>query len=164
MLQLQLNAVLKRLQLPLYTAYFVSIERFVLCQHSRNFLFSFVDQLVLAKMIEQVPFEDVQATTLISTLLTPGTGIVYPAGATAEAASGGDQALEVLQAAVTQPLPDGSKVTPSKRKGASHGMMIVVCDEMDQLMSSAKEVLYDLFFLPQVYCLSCRHVREVSVM
>ena len=80
-----------------------------------------------------------------------GTSIVYPTGAAAaEAASAGDQALEALQAVITQPLPDRSKVTPSKRKMSSHGMMIVICDEMDQLMSTAQEVLYDLFFMPQV--------------
>ena len=83
--------------------------------------------------------------------LLSGTSIVYPAGAAAaEAASTGDQALEALQAVITQPLTDRSKTTPSKRKMSSHGMMIVICDEMDQLMSSAQEVLYDLFFMPQV--------------
>lgn len=35
-------------------------------------------------------------------------------------------------------------------------MLVVICDEMDQLMSTAQDVLYDLFFLPQVitYCMS----------
>ena len=75
---------------------------------------------------------------------------MYPAASASEATSAPDQALEALQAVMTQPLPDGTKATPSKRKGSAHGMMIVVCDEMDQLMSSAQEVLYDLFFLPQV--------------
>ena len=76
---------------------------------------------------------------------------MYPAGAAAaEAASSGSQALEALQAVITQHLPDGKKATPSKRKTSSHGMIIVICDEMDQLMSTAQEVLYDLFFLPQV--------------
>lgn len=80
---------------------------------------------------------------------------MYPTGASAaEAASTGDQALEALKAVITQPLPDQSKSTPSKRKAPPHGMMIVICDEMDQLMSSAQEVLYDLFFMPQV-----RHVH-----
>ena len=84
-------------------------------------------------------------------LWSSGTSIVYPAGAAAaEAASTGDQAQEALQAVITQPLPDRSRTTPSKRKMSSHGMMIVICDEMDQLMSSAQEVLYDLFFMPQV--------------
>ena len=83
-----------------------------------------------------------------------GTSIVYPAGAAAaEAASTGDQALQALQAVITEPLPDRSKNTPSKRKMSPHGMMIVICDEMDQLMSSAQEVLYDLFFMPQVICI-----------
>ena len=78
-----------------------------------------------------------------------GTSIVYPAAeAAAEAASTGDQAQEALQAVITQPLPNRSKSTPSKRK--THGMMVVICDEMDQLMSSAQEILYDLFFMPQV--------------
>ena len=82
-----------------------------------------------------------------------GTSIVYPAiAAAAEAASTGDQALQALQAVITEPLPDRSKNTPSKRKMSPHGMMIVICDEMDQLMSSAQEVLYDLFFMPQVIC------------
>ena len=75
---------------------------------------------------------------------------MYPAASASEAASASDQALEALQAVMTQPLPDRTKATPSKRKGSAHGMMVVVCDEMDQLMSSAQEVLYDLFFLPQV--------------
>ena len=90
--------------------------------------------------------------TCTTALLPAGPGIVYPAAAsTAEAASASGQALEALQAVITQPLPDRSKMTPSKRKGLSHGMMVVICDEMDQLMSTAQEVLYDLFFLPQVY-------------
>ena len=90
-------------------------------------------------------------------LMLAGSGIVYPAPATAaEAASAGDQALEALQAVVTQPLPDRSKATPSKRKGSQHGMMIVICDEMDHLMSTVQDVLYDLFFLPQVsHCCNC---------
>ena len=77
---------------------------------------------------------------------------MYPAASASEATSAPDQALEALQAVMTQPLPDRSKTTPSKRRGSAHGMMVVVCDEMDQLMSSAQEVLYDLFFLPQVQC------------
>ncbi len=79
-----------------------------------------------------------------------GTRIVYPAAAPSEATSSPDQSLEALQAVLTQPLPDSKKATPSKRKGSGQGMMIVICDEMDQLMSSAQDVLYDLFFLPQV--------------
>jgi len=79
-----------------------------------------------------------------------GTRIVYPAASASEATSSPDQSLEALQAVLTQPLPDSKKAIPSKRKGSGHGMMIVICDEMDQLMSSAQEVLYDLFFLPQV--------------
>ncbi|KAA6422841.1 MAG: cell division control 6 protein [Trebouxia sp. A1-2] len=79
-----------------------------------------------------------------------GTRIVYPAAAASEATSSPDQSLEALQAVLTQPLPDSKKATPSKRKGCGHGMMIVICDEMDQLMSNAQEVLYDLFFLPQL--------------
>ena len=79
-----------------------------------------------------------------------GSGIVFPAASTAEAASAHDQCLEALQAVMTQPLPDPTKATPSKRKGGGHGMMVVICDEMDQLMSTARDVLYDLFFLPQV--------------
>lgn len=80
---------------------------------------------------------------------------MYPAGAAAveaaaEAASSSSQALEALQAVITKPLPDGRGATPRKRKMPSHGMIIVICDEMDHLMSSAQEVLYDLFFLPQV--------------
>ncbi len=83
-------------------------------------------------------------------MCSAGTSIAYPAASASEAASSHDQSLEALQAVMTQPLPDRTKVTPSKRKGSGHGMMIVICDEMDQLMSSAQEVLYDLFFLPQV--------------
>ncbi|DBA84848.1 hypothetical protein WJX77_006429 [Trebouxia sp. C0004] len=79
-----------------------------------------------------------------------GTRIAYPAASASEATSSPDQSLEALQAVLTQPLPDSKKATPSKRKGSGHGMMIVICDEMDQLMSSAQEVLYDLFFLPQL--------------
>ena len=86
-------------------------------------------------------------------MMHAGTSIVYPAASASEAASPHDQSLETLQAVMTQPLTDRTKVTPSKRKGCAHGMVIVICDEMDQLMSSAQEVLYDLFFLPQVrYC------------
>lgn len=86
-----------------------------------------------------------------------GTRIVYPAASASEATSSPDQSLEAVQAVVTQPLPDSKKATPSKRKGSGHGMMIVICDEMDQLMSSAQEALYDLFFLPQVSSSSCHN-------
>lgn len=62
---------------------------------------------------------------------------------------------------LTQPLPgqQGSappKSTPGKRKGPGQGpgMLVLICDEMDQLMSTAQDVLYDLFFLPQVTLLS----------
>ena len=75
---------------------------------------------------------------------------MYPAASTSEEAAGHDQALEALQAVVTHPLPDPTKPSSTKRKGPGHGMIIVICDEMDQLMSSAQDVLYDLFFLPQV--------------
>lgn len=86
-------------------------------------------------------------------MMHAGTSIVYPAASASEAASPHDQSLDTLQAVMTQPLTDRTKVTPSKRRGCGHGMVIVICDEMDQLMSSAQEVLYDLFFLPQVrYC------------
>jgi hypothetical protein len=84
-----------------------------------------------------------------------GTRIVYPAAEASEATSSPDQSLQSLQAVLTQPLPDSKKATPSKRKGSGHGMMIVICDEMDQLMSNAQEVLYDLFFLPQVSSSPC---------
>ena len=87
---------------------------------------------------------------LMQHMHSTGTRIVYPAAAPSEATSSPDQSLEALQAVLTQPLPDSKKATPSKHKGSEHGMMVVICDEMDQLMSTAQEVLYDLFFLPQV--------------
>ena len=92
-----------------------------------------------------------------------GTSIVYPAAEASEATSSPDQSLQALQAVLTQPLPDSKKATPSKRKGSGHGMMVVICDEMDQLMSSAQEVLYDLFFLPQVSS-SCCHGYPPSLL
>ena len=66
--------------------------------------------------------------------------------------------MESLQAVLTQPLPSQPsstphKGTPSKRRGV--GMLVVICDEMDQLMSTAQDVLYDLFFLPQVFFPAC---------
>ena len=96
-------------------------------------------------------------------MLHAGASIIYPAATASEASSTPTQALETLQAALTQPLPGQHSSTsqakgtpgrtPGKRRGSGQGvgMLVVVCDEMDQLMSTAQDVLYDLFFLPQVH-------------
>lgn len=91
-----------------------------------------------------------------------GGDIVYPAATSSEATSSSGQALESLQAVLTQPLPAQQSSTPhkggtpGKRRGAGLGMLVVICDEMDQLMSTAQDVLYDLFFLPQVQTFTIR--------
>lgn len=95
-------------------------------------------------------------------MLRAGGSIIYPAATALESGSTPAQALETLQAVLTQPLPGQHSSTPQargtpgrtpgKRRGAGQGvgMLVVICDELDQLMSTAQDVLYDLFFLPQV--------------
>ncbi len=69
-----------------------------------------------------------------------GNGVASGAGVAAPA----DEAHAALRELAQAPL-----ATPSK-KGKQAGVLILILDEMDQLISQDRAILYSLFSLPQV--------------
>ena len=75
---------------------------------------------------------------------TPRSCCCFPGGV---GSGGHENALGVLKEFVQQP----QQSTPVKKsRQHTQGMLVLILDEMDQLMSQSRSVLYELFALPQV--------------